>query len=62
MPLFHVQDTDRPMWVRSKTWGEAVYLWKRFVAVENDIIPEDVEEPLGIQFLAADDEVIWDVE
>lgn len=57
MPLFHVQDSDRPMWVIGKDWQDALTQWKTVIAHEND---GDVGEPDGIQHVCDDDEIIVD--
>ncbi len=62
MPLFYVQDDDRPMYVNSESFGTALESWKKFIATENGCSPDGVELPLGIKFIAPSDEVIWDVE
>lgn len=59
MPLFLVQDSDRPMYVKAESFGDAVALWERLIAVENDLDPDDVDYPLGVQYVAPDDELIW---
>ena len=59
MPLFHIQDSDRPMWVMSADWESALSLWKMHVAIENEVDVADVEEPLGIQFVADENDLIW---
>ena len=60
MPLFLVQDTDRPMWVFAGDYGHACVKWKKRMAVENEMDNwEDVEEPQGINFICDDDEVLF---
>lgn len=58
MPLFNVQDSDRPMWVVAESYGAAVEKWIKFVAKENDMEPEDVEAPDGVMLVCHDDEFI----
>lgn len=57
MPLFHVQDPDRPMWVVAMNWQEAIDRWRDVIASEND--GEVGDEPDGIQFVCDDDDLIW---
>src|SRR6266576_4893324 len=56
--LYHVQDSDRPMWVIASNWTEAVHLWKMHVAAENDQTPVDVPECQGIQLICEANELI----
>jgi hypothetical protein len=59
MKLFFVQDSDRPMYVIAQDWKDAVHHWKQFVQQENDIIKlEDVEDPMGVEFLADQEDII----
>jgi hypothetical protein len=58
MPLYHVQDSDRPMWVIANDYGDAVDSWKKFVAQENDMSYLEVEEPRGVQFICDRDDLI----
>lgn len=55
MPLFHVQDSDRPMWIVGKDWHDALAQWKAQISAEND---GDESEPLGIQHVCDNDELI----
>ena len=62
MPLYQVQDADRPMYVWAKTWMNALNAWKQHIAIENGNMPvSDVEEPLGIMYVAEDHDVIIDL-
>jgi hypothetical protein len=57
MPLFHVQDSDRPMWVIGKDWQDALSQWKKLIAAENK---GETGEPQGIQHVGDDDElIVW---
>jgi hypothetical protein len=58
MPLFHVQDDDRPLWVMAKDFDQAVTRWRGFVAAENHIPPREVDGPTGVQKICEDDEFI----
>jgi len=58
MPLFHVQDSDRPGWVIAQNYGHAVQKWQVAVRAEND--GDDLEPllPDGVQFVADDSNII----
>lgn len=60
MPLFLVQDDDRPMYVVAVNWQEALKGWKEFIQKEEEYDDEEMTdvEPTGIQLLAPDDELI----
>lgn len=58
MPLFHVQDHDREMWVIADNFQQAHNKWGELVARENDIAPLDVEIPLGIRFVCDDNDLL----
>ena len=58
MKLFHIQDSDRPMYVIGDSWQGALSKWKKLVAEENNIHSVEVEEPLGIALISLDDELI----
>ena len=60
--IFHVQDSDRPMYIIAETWNEAVVCWKRIIADENDLAIIDVDEPLGIQLVCDPDEWASDLD
>lgn len=60
MPLFHVQDSDRPGWIIAKDYGDAERKWRDAVAKENDERSLDVEPPMGIEFTCQDNEIITD--
>ena len=60
MPLFHVQDSDRPAYVVAKTYSEAVSKWQHAVSAEND--GEYAGNPSGISLLCDDDELIVEQE
>ena len=58
MPLFRVQDSDRPMFVFATSFQHAVTKWQFVLAVEN---PEDDcmdTQPQGVEFVADDDDCI----
>lgn len=60
MPLFKVQDNDRPMWVAAANYEAALMSWSVIIASENEQIIADVEPPLGIQFICDDFELLVD--
>jgi hypothetical protein len=55
MPLFHVQDSDRPLWVVAKDWSDAIQQWKQQIAHEND---GDISEPQGVQYVCDNDDLL----
>lgn len=58
MPLYHVQDSDRPLWIVATGFGHAAVKWKTIVAEENAIQYLDVDGPSGIYLLCDDDELV----
>lgn len=50
--LYHVQDTDRAMYVVASSWQEAVDRWKAQIREENESDPCDDEEPEGVTKIA----------
>ena len=58
MPLFHVQDGDRPAWLIADNYGDAVYLWTGAIAHENEMRPKDVVPPDGVALVCHDGEII----
>lgn len=56
MPLFHVDDPDRPAWVVAENYADAVRLWELVVAEENG---GDVgDTPRGVTYVCGDAELI----
>ena len=55
MPLFHVQDSDRPMWIVATDWHDAIKQWQSQIATENN---GDVGDPLGVHHVCDNDELI----
>jgi len=56
MPLYKVQDSDRPMFVVGESFERALEMWKVQVASEN---PDcDVSPPDGITLVADDLEIL----
>jgi len=58
MPLYHIQDDDRPMWVMARDYSHAVSKWMVAVAQENKMEVKDVEEPRGVQLVCEDNDFI----
>ena len=59
--LYHIQDSDRPMYVVAKDWVDALNKCKSLIVKENDIPPDDEpDEPDGIMLVAGDDDLICD--
>lgn len=58
MPLFHVQDSDRPGYVIAMNYSEAESKWREAVAKEND--GEDMGSPNGIALVCDDSDLIVD--
>ncbi len=59
MPLFWVQDSDRPLWIKADNWQDALAQWKSVIAIENEMEEKDVDEPQGINFVADDRDLVW---
>jgi hypothetical protein len=55
MPLFRIQDTDRPAFVLATDFHEAIEKWQAAVAAEND---GEIFIPQGVEILAPDTELI----
>jgi hypothetical protein len=58
MPLFHVQDCDRPGFVFAEDFQKAADLWTEAVAVENETTVDEIGAPLGIARVCEDNELI----
>ena len=58
MPLYYVQDPDRPVYTIARTYGEAVDKWKMLVSRENAMPTVDVEDPIGVSYICDDDEFV----
>jgi hypothetical protein len=50
MKLFHVQDSDNPMYVLAESWQDAADIWRK--RLEEDCGGEGDEEPDGISCIA----------
>jgi hypothetical protein len=58
MSLYHVQDSDRPLWVVADNYGQAVDRWTAVIADENNMLPAEVAAPQGIHHICDDDELL----
>ena len=56
MPLFHIQDNDRPGYVVAETYAEAESKWRKAVLNEND--GEDYGPPNGITLICTNRELM----
>lgn len=59
MPLYQVQDPDRPMHVHAPSWEQALAAWREVIVEENGE-PEDGEEitPFGIRYICEESEFV----
>jgi hypothetical protein len=60
MPLYLVQDSDRPLFIIGRSYQDAVVQWKQVVASENlddDGRLPDIQDPDGVQKLCDDDDL-----
>jgi len=58
MPLFHVEDTDRPVWVISPNWGLAMEYYNKAIALENECDVGDIEPPRGVSYICDDNDIL----
>ena len=58
MPLYMVQDNERPLYVVGKDYGQAEYIWRKIIAKENDLKIDEVESPNGISFICEDTDLV----
>lgn len=57
--LYYIQESDRPMYVIANSYEEAFNKWVKLIRKENNMTPdEEVEPPLGIQFIAEENDII----
>lgn len=56
MPLFHIQDFDRPAHVVAVDYEDAIAKWRRAVVAENEGDPGNL--PDGVAVICYDDELI----
>lgn len=55
MPLYHVQDDDRPMYVVANSFSHAISKWKDVIMEEND---GEASDPKGVCLICEDDDLI----
>lgn len=53
--LYHIQDSDRPMWVIAANWQDALEKWKTKIREENE---GECDEPEGIQRICDEDDLL----
>lgn len=58
MPLFLVQDDERPLYVVAENFTKALEAWREIICEENDATMEQLDDATGIQKLCDDDELI----
>lgn len=56
--LYLVQDDDKPMYVLASSWEAALAIWREYVRKWAGMLPDEPCEPVGIQMVAPDDEVL----
>lgn len=56
--LYHIQDSDRPMWVVALDWPDALNKWKELVSFENEQTPDEIEPCQGIQFVCDSNDLL----
>jgi len=63
MKLFHVQDTDRPMYVLAPNWGEAVKIWQDSVTDENEAgCCGEPDQPSGVNLVCEEADLLLPAE
>ena len=58
MPLFHVENPERPMYVVACDYNQAHRAWKKQVATENEALESEVDMPAGILFVCEDSDLL----
>ncbi len=58
MPLFQIQDSDRPVWVIAPSYGLAVEYYDKAIAIENECEPGEVEPPTGVCHICEDCDIL----
>lgn len=53
LSLFHVQDSDRPMWVIAENYGQAIERWREQIAKENPKDDCSDDHPDGVSLIAS---------
>lgn len=56
--LYYIQDADSPMHVISSSWQHALRRWTEFVAVENDMLVDEVDPPKGMELVAESSDLL----
>lgn len=56
MPLYLVQDSDRPLYIVARSWSNALEQWTAVIAKENE--GDRDFQPDGISRIAGDDELV----
>ena len=57
MPLYHVQDADRPLWIVAPDWSSAIATWKLVIENENG---GESNDPDGVSLICDDDDMAFD--
>ena len=62
MPLYLVQDSDRPLYIVADSWERAIGAWQQVILTENPPQGDDtaLDSPTGVQFLCHDNEIVVD--
>lgn len=58
MPLFYVQDSDRPVFVIAADYNAAVDRWRVLLGKENPEANCSDEMPDSVHYLAGDDDIL----
>lgn len=59
MKLFHVQDSDRPLYIVADDFSAAVTRWRQVILAENEgeFEPGELPDPDGVSLVCDDDEL-----
>lgn len=55
--LFHIQDSDRPIWVVATDWQDALNKWRKLIVEENGD-DEASANPDGIEWVCDSNELL----
>ena len=62
MPLFEIQDDDRPMFVVAENFDHALTKWKFLIKSENKEMEDEGDDtwflPNGVRLICADDKLL----
>jgi len=58
MPLYRIQDSDRPGYVVAENFKEAIEKWQFAVKEEND--GDEIDPPAGVERVCEDSDLIVD--